>query len=131
LDPNGRDDYAARVRSEYEQVRRDRGERRDKEQRHPIAEARRRRFAIDWSSVEAPAPSFVGVRSWDAFPLEDLVDRIDWSPFFATWELSGRYPAILDDPTVGQSAQELHRDALALLDRIISDRLLTARGAVG
>jgi 5-methyltetrahydrofolate--homocysteine methyltransferase len=131
LDPNGRDAFAANVREEYDAIRRERGGRREREARHPIDEARRHRLAIDWTAVEPPAPSFTGVRTWEAFPLEQLVERIDWTPFFATWELKGRFPEILDDPTVGAAARDLHRDALALLDRIVSERLLTAKGVVG
>jgi 5-methyltetrahydrofolate--homocysteine methyltransferase len=134
LDKDARDAYAAGVRDEYARVRHDRGERQEREARHPIADARANRFKIDWTgpgSVRPPRPTFTGVRTIDAHPLEDLVGRIDWTPFFATWELRGAYPAILDDATVGAAASDLHRDATALLDRIVDDRLLTAKAAFG
>ena len=76
-------------------------------------------------------PTFLGVRAFDDYPLEELVDRIDWTPFFATWEMNGLYPAILDDPVTGPAARSLHEDALALLDRIVRDRRLAARAVVG
>ena len=131
LDPDGRDAYAARVRDEYEEVRRARGDRREKELRHPIDEARRHAFAIDWSVVDPPRPSFTGTRVFEDYPLDELVDRIDWSPFFATWELGGRFPAILDDPAVGAAARDLYRDARALLERIVTERLLRPSGVLG
>ena len=131
LDPNARDTFAERVREEYETVRRDRGDRQEKEARHPIAEARRHALAIEWSGVEPPKPSFLGVQTFDDYPLEELVQRIDWTPFFTTWELRGHYPEILSDPKVGEAATSLYRDATALLDRIVSEKLLTARAAVG
>jgi len=131
LDPSGREAYAARVRDEYEEVRRARGDRQERELRHPIAEARRHAFAIDWADIEPPVPSFTGTRAFDDYPLAELVERIDWSPFFATWELAGRFPAILDDPKVGPAARDLYHDARALLDRIVRERLLRASAVVG
>ena len=78
-----------------------------------------------------PRPTFVGVRTFRAYPLTELVERIDWGPFFTAWELRGSYPAILDDPVVGAAARDLHRDALALLDRIVADGSLRADAVVG
>jgi 5-methyltetrahydrofolate--homocysteine methyltransferase len=131
LDPDRRDAYTAEVREEYETIRRERGARQEKVARHPIAEARRHRLAIDWRDVKPPRPSFLGVRSIEDQQFRELVDRIDWTPFFATWELNGFFPAILDDPRVGEAARQLHADALSLLDRIVEERLLEARAAVG
>ena len=131
IDPAAREGFGARVREEYETIRRERGEREGRVVRHPIEAARANRLVIDWAAVDPPAPSFTGVRTIEDQPLGELVDRIDWSPFFATWELSGRYPAILDDPQVGDVARGLHADGLALLERIVAERLLVARAAVG
>jgi 5-methyltetrahydrofolate--homocysteine methyltransferase len=131
MDTERRAPFAAAIRDEYESVRRDRGTRQEQVARHPIAEARRHRLAIDWTGTAPPRPSFVGVRAIEDQPLDDLVERIDWTPFFATWELRGRFPEILSDKAVGETARSLHADALALLDRIVRDRLLTARAAVG
>jgi 5-methyltetrahydrofolate--homocysteine methyltransferase len=131
LDRDNRDAFVTKIRDEYETVRRERGDRQEREARHPIAEARRHAFQIDWTGVQAPRPTFLGVRTLADHPLQELVDRIDWTPFFTTWELKGRYPAILDDPKVGAAAQSLHQDALALLRRIVDERLLRASAAVG
>lgn len=131
VDERRRDTYAAQISQEYAALRAERAGRRQKEQRLTIEEARANRLALDWSAVTPPRPSFVGVRTLDEYPLEELVERIDWTPFFTTWELRGAYPAILDDPTVGAAARDLHRDAVQLLERLVRERRLTARAAVG
>ena len=97
----------------------------------PIAEARARATQIDWRAEDIPQPEFTGVRAEDDFPLEKLVDFIDWSPFFHAWELQGRYPKIFDDATVGDKARELFDDAQELLDRIVSAKLFTAKCVYG
>jgi 5-methyltetrahydrofolate--homocysteine methyltransferase len=131
VDEGRRPDFAARIREEYEVVRRERGAQRAREKRLTIEAARANRVTIDWSSVEPPRPSFLGVRELLDYPLAELVERIDWTPFFATWELKGLFPAILEDAKLGAAARDLHRDALALLDRIVRERLLRANAVVG
>ncbi|MBA3553427.1 MAG: methionine synthase [Gemmatimonadales bacterium] len=126
-----RDEFVEGVRSQYQEIREQRADRRPTERRQPIADARRNRLAIDWSARPAPTPCFTGIRVLDDYPLEELVERIDWTPFFQTWELAGHYPAILDDPRVGEAARGLYRDARAMLERIVSERRLRARGVVG
>jgi len=97
----------------------------------PIAEARARRTPIAWRAQDIASPSFTGVRVLDNFPLAELREYIDWSPLFHTWELKGVYPRILDDEKQGEQARQLFADAQALLDRIVSENLLTARGVYG
>jgi 5-methyltetrahydrofolate--homocysteine methyltransferase len=126
-----RDGFVADVRGEYREVREQRSQRRPEERRQSIADARRNRLAIDWSGVVPTAPCSTGLTVLDDYPLDDLVPRIDWTPFFQTWELAGHYPAILEDPRVGAAATGLFRDAQALLDRIVRERLLRARGVFG
>jgi 5-methyltetrahydrofolate--homocysteine methyltransferase len=130
LSPGLRDEFAAGVAAEYQEIRRDRAGRRATETRQPIAAARAKRLVPDWSRTP-PVPCFTGVRAFDDYPLGELVERIDWTPFFQTWELAGHYPAILDDPAKGPAARSLFADATALLDRIVRDRLLRARGVLG
>jgi len=125
------DDFVADVRKEYADVREQRGQRQAAEDRIPIADARRNRLAIDWTAAPAVEPCHFGLTVLDDYPLADLVPRIDWTPFFQTWELAGHYPAILDDPKVGASARSLFRDAEVLLDRIVRERLLSARAVFG
>jgi 5-methyltetrahydrofolate--homocysteine methyltransferase len=92
--------------------------------------ARRNRLAIDWRREQLPVPSFTGRRVVDV-PLEELIPFIDWTFFFAAWELKGRFPAILDHPQYGPAARELYDNARALLDQIVRDHLLQARGVYG
>jgi len=88
-------------------------------------------LSCDWNSVDIPVPAFLGTRVIDDQPLVELLPYIDWSPFFHTWELKGRYPAIFENATIGARAKELFADAQQLLDRIINEKLLRARGVYG
>jgi len=97
----------------------------------PYAEAVARRFQTDWKAVDIPKPKFLGRRLLENVPLETLRKYIDWSPFFLTWELKGKYPRIFEDPNLGEAARKLFDDANELLDRIIEDKSLTARGVYG
>ena len=126
-----RPDYVAGIKAEYQDVRTQRGDRKAEERRQPIADARRNRLIIDWKAAPAPRPCFTGVRALPDYPLAELVPLIDWTPFFQTWELAGHYPAILTDPVLGPAATSLFRDANELLQRIVRDDLLQARGVVG
>jgi 5-methyltetrahydrofolate--homocysteine methyltransferase len=129
LSETQRDGYLQGIASEYEGVRaaRDGGER---SKRIPIGEARARRARPDWSKV-ARKPSFLGLRTLDNYPLGELAERIDWTPFFRTWELAGTYPAILEDKVVGEAARNLFADAKAMLQKIVSEKWLTARAVLG
>ena len=126
-----REAFVAGIRDEYEGIRRDRAGRQSKEKRLTIAEARANHVPIDWATVQPPRPSFLGPRTFSDYPLAELAGYIDWTPFFATWELRGAYPAILDDPRLGPAARDLHRDALVLLERIVAEGTLTANAVVG
>ncbi|MGZ8398051.1 MAG: methionine synthase [Gemmatimonadales bacterium] len=126
-----RPDYVAGLRAEYQDVRTQRGSRKAEERHQSIADARKNRLLIDWKAQIPPKPCFLGVRALEDYPLEELVPLIDWTPFFQTWELAGHYPAILSDPSVGPAATSLFKDARELLDRIVRERRLTARGVFG
>ncbi|HEY2882431.1 MAG TPA: methionine synthase, partial [Pirellulales bacterium] len=101
----------------------------------PYEDAVAKRFQTDWAALDAAGqiakPSFTGRRVLDNLPLEKLVPLIDWSPFFMTWELKGKYPRIFDDPNVGSEAKKLYDDARRLLDEIVAKKLLTAKGVYG
>jgi 5-methyltetrahydrofolate--homocysteine methyltransferase len=125
-----RGSFSAGVRADYDRIRQAHQDRGSKTLRS-LEEARKRRLATEWATVDIPTPSFIGLRQIDRMPLRELVPYIDWSPFFHTWELRGRYPSILDDATVGPKAKELLADAQALLEEIIQGDLLTARGVYG
>jgi len=97
----------------------------------PFQDACQKPVVTDWKSLSLESPEFVGLRTIEDQSLEELVEFIDWSPFFQTWELRGKYPAIFDDPVLGQQSRELFDDARELLDEIVSDGLLTARAVYG
>ena len=123
-------DFVSDTRAEYVKVRESFG-RGPVKPRATLAEARANRFRIDWSGYAPPKPSFLGVRAFTGYDLKELADHIDWTPFFSSWELTGRYPQILEDEIVGEAARDLHGDALAMLDRIIVEGWFEARGVVG
>ena len=125
-----RREFLAAVREDYQTVR-DRNAGRRQRPLRSYREARERCPELDWSAYHPPVPSFLGLRTLDNYNLGDLIDYIDWTPFFRTWELAGRFPGILDDPVVGESATDLYRDARIMLSEIVDDALLTARGVVG
>jgi len=130
ISPSQKPGFVQQVRDDYERIRQAHQDRGAKPVL-PIAKARANRFVTDWATLDIPAPSFLGVRTISEQPLSELVPFIDWSPFFHTWELKGRYPGIFDDATVGPKAKELHDDARRLLDEIIEKKLLTAKGVYG
>ena len=122
----GRDAYVAEVAADYQRVR-DARAGKGQNELLPLAEARSRGFQADFT-LKPHAPARPGVHRFDAWDLADLRAHIDWTPFFRAWELAGTYPAILDDEVVGESARGLYADAQAMLDRIVGEKWLTARG---
>ena len=126
-----RDDYLAGITAEYEEVR-DRHAARDKTDRGlSIGDARANHAKLSWSGYEPPVPGRLGLRDFEDFDLAELTTRIDWTPFFRSWELAGTYPRILDDPVVGEAAQSLYKDARAMLQRLVAEKWLTAKGVIG
>jgi 5-methyltetrahydrofolate--homocysteine methyltransferase len=97
----------------------------------PYADAQAQRFTCDWATVDIPRPAFTGTQVLDDVPLTKLCEYIDWSPFFQAWELKGKYPRIFEDEHVGEEAKRLFDEAQALLDQIIKDKSLSARGVYG
>ncbi len=126
-----KEQFVADVRTEYEEVRVARAARQKEVKRQTLEQARANRPVISYDGLVPPTPSFEGVRVFDDFPLEELVPRIDWTPFFQTWELAGAYPAILEDAVVGEAARNLWKDAQAMLRRIVDEKWLHARAVVG
>ena len=131
LSDTARESYVASVRAEYDAAREKHAGSGRKSKRQTIAGARANKAPIDWSGFEAPVPSFLGTRAFHAYDLAELRQFIDWTPFFRTWELSGKYPDILQDDVVGESARELFEDAQQMLDRMVHERWLVPRAVVG
>ena len=131
LNPNNKEKFEAEIKAEYEMMR----------QRHlskqvikdylTIEDARKNKLQLDWENYTPPKPTFLGVKVFDNYDLNKLRAYLDWTPFFSTWELHGKYPNILEDKMVGTEAKKLFADANALLDKIIAEKWLTARGVIG
>lgn len=131
LNPNNKEKFEAEIKAEYEMMR----------QRHlskqvikdylTIEDARKNKLQLDWENYTPPKPTFLGVKVFDNYDLNELRAYLDWTPFFSTWELHGKYPNILEDKMVGSEAKKLFADANALLDKIIAEKWLTARGVIG
>jgi 5-methyltetrahydrofolate--homocysteine methyltransferase len=120
--------YMAKVREDYEKIRLQHSRKSGPGPLHALAEARRRGLKTDWAAYRPPAPVRCGVVALPRYPLAELVDYIDWSPFFQAWELSGAYPRILDDAVVGAEARKLFADAQEMLARIVQQRWVEAHG---
>jgi 5-methyltetrahydrofolate--homocysteine methyltransferase len=131
LSPTERDRLQAETAADYVKVREAFARGQDKRARATLAEARDNAFTPDWTVYEPPKPRFIGTRTFEAYDLADLARHIDWSPFFASWELIGRYPQILEDDVVGEAAVSLFADAQAMMQRIIGEQWFTAKGVVG
>ncbi|MGD0831255.1 MAG: methionine synthase [Terracidiphilus sp.] len=129
LSDDGKPAFVAEHRAEYERLRKAHAAPRAK--LLPLESARQRRTTIEWHAEDIPVPEFTGVRVLDNFPLATLREFIDWTPFFHTWELKGVYPRILDDEKQGEQARQIFDDANVLLDRILSEKLIEARGVYG
>lgn len=123
--------FSSKIKTEYDDLREQfLGKKRDKNY-VTIQFARENKIPIDWKNYSPPVTLVLGNTVLEDFPLEKIRERIDWTPFFQTWELSGRYPAIFNDPVVGKEAKKLFDDAQKLLDEVITKKLLKARGVVG
>jgi len=132
LSPQAKPAYVADVRGEYSKLAAAHARAQADKVRLPLAAARGNALKLDWSSAYLPAkPSFLGTRTFADYPVAELIDFIDWTPFFSTWELKGKYPAILDDEKFGRVARSLYEDARDMLDKIVAERWFTAGGALG
>jgi 5-methyltetrahydrofolate--homocysteine methyltransferase len=126
-----RDAFKAKVKQEYIELRKDHENRHQLKNYIPLIEARKNKVKIDWQNTEIKKPSFVGKKVLVNYPLEEIAKFIDWTPFFQTWMLFGKYPAIFKDEKVGIEATKLFEDAQVMLARIIAGRKLSANGILG
>ncbi len=126
-----RDSFISETKSAYAALRAARAEHPKADRLIPLAQARANRVAIDWAAYAPPRPRELGVKVLRDYPLSDLIPRIDWTPFFRSWELAGNYPAILEDPRQGEAARTLFRDAETMLERILREGWFTAHGVIG
>ena len=131
LSETQRDAFTAGVRAEYDAIRTAHLDRQDAADRYPIAEARAHPAPVEWGGYTPPRPNVPGITVFEDYSLAELVEYIDWTPLFQTWELQGTYPKILDDATVGETARSVFSDAQEMLRRIVDERWLRARGVIG
>ncbi|MFZ0236177.1 MAG: methionine synthase, partial [Xanthobacteraceae bacterium] len=124
--------YVADIRGEYARIAAAHARGEENKQRLSLAAARANALRLDWSgSYAPPAPRLLGTRTFVDIPIAELIDYIDWTPFFATWELTGKYPAILNDPTLGEAARSLYADAQEMLQRMIAEGWFRTRAVIG
>ena len=130
LNPETNGAYKQNLREDYKRMAEDHARRQSEKQLLTLTEARANKFHWDWEAYSPEKPAFTGVKSIDAIDLATLREVIDWTPFFQTWELAGRYPDILNDTIVGEEAKQLFSDANAMLDEIILHNQLQAKGVI-
>jgi len=126
-----REGFVRDVAREYDEVRERHARGAQTRRLHRLADAKAARAEIEWMNGAPLKPAFLGLKTFDDYDLAELVPYIDWSPFFRTWELAGKYPAILDDEVVGEAARQLFADAQEILGRIVAGHWLRARAVIG
>ncbi|MBV9634281.1 MAG: methionine synthase, partial [Methylobacteriaceae bacterium] len=131
LSSEARGPYVETVRAEYRKVADAHARAQADKQRLPLARARANAFRCDWSAYIPPKPTFLGTRVFSAYDLAELAGYIDWTPFFQTWELKGRFPALLEDEAQGAAARQLWEDAQAMLARAVEGRWFTPKAVIG
>jgi len=131
LSAENRPAYVAEVRAEYARIAAAHARGDENRRRLALADARGNALKIDWQNYIPPRPAFTGTRIFKNYALQDIVDAIDWSPFFSTWELTGKFPAIFNDNKFGPAARALYADAQAMLNKIVSEHWFRAEAIVG
>jgi 5-methyltetrahydrofolate--homocysteine methyltransferase len=131
MSKDNRDSFIGGVRQEYDRMRVSHKGRKDEKKFLTIHQAREKGLKIDWAKSKIIKPAFIGNKVFEDFPLEKIRKKIDWTPFFLTWELKGKYPKIFNDPAYGSEAKKLFDDANRLLDDIIKNKWLTAKAVIG
>jgi 5-methyltetrahydrofolate--homocysteine methyltransferase len=126
-----RDAYVSKIKADNTLRREQHANRKTKGPQLTLGQARANRLQIDWAAYQSPVPKFFGTRVLDQVPLRELAPYIDWMPFFNAWEFSGTFPEILRDPERGAAASALYQDAKEMLDRVVREGWLTARGVLG
>jgi 5-methyltetrahydrofolate--homocysteine methyltransferase len=124
--------YVTDLRGEYARIAAAHARAQEDKARLPLATARANAVKLDWSGAyQPPKPNFIGTKVFNDYPIAELVEYIDWTPFFQTWELAGKFPAILEDAKVGEAARSLYEDARAMLDKIVAERWFKANATIG
>jgi 5-methyltetrahydrofolate--homocysteine methyltransferase len=128
---NTKDAFVQATRDDYVKLRDRHKNKKSESELISLEEARANQFNPDWKNVTPTKPKIMGIRAFKQFSLQELISYIDWTPFFQTWELAGKFPAILDDAIVGESARSLYQDALQMLEKMVAEQWLQANGVIG
>jgi 5-methyltetrahydrofolate--homocysteine methyltransferase len=131
LSPESKENYVGTIRAEYAKVAAAHARSEAEKQRLPLSRARDNAHRIDWEAYQPVKPQFTGTKVFETYDLEELAKYIDWTPFFQTWELKGRFPAILEDEKQGEAARQLYADAQAMLEKIIAEKWFRPRAVIG
>jgi 5-methyltetrahydrofolate--homocysteine methyltransferase len=131
LNPDNKPAYLGTLKSEYDKLREDFGNKKSAKQYLSFADAQKNKMPINWDGYTPPVPTFTGPKAFDNYDLGEIAEYIDWAPFFIAWEMGGRFPQILSDEKIGKEATKLYNDARALLQTIIDQKWLQAKGAIG
>lgn len=131
LSKDQKDGFFKNVKSEYLKAREDHASRREDKEYLTYAEARANKFKTDWSNFSVTTPKLIGNQYFDDFSIAEIRNYIDWTPFFQTWMLQGKYPKIFENETIGKEAKKLYDDANTMLDQIIAEKWLTCKAAIG
>ena len=126
-----KDQFRTDLAAEYDVIRERVANRKPRSERIAYSDALARGVDLDWETYTPPKPSFTGTKTFTDYPLDALIDTIDWTPFFITWDLHGKFPAILEDKVVGEQARQLFADAQAMLEQIINEKWIEARAVIG
>lgn len=126
-----RSNFILSTKDDYARIREQRAGRQSTKKYRTLKEARKNKTQIDWVNYTPPKPKFLGVKVFDDYSIEELTNYIDWTPFFQSWQLAGKFPAILEDEVVGKEAQKLYNDARSMLRRIIDGNWLQAKAVIG
>lgn len=130
-DENARSNYILDIKKDYERVRELRGNRTSKKKYITLADARKNKIKIAWDNYTPPKPKTTGIKVFEDYPIEEICNYIDWTPFFSSWQLAGKFPAILKDEIVGTEAQKLYNDARSMLRQIIDEKWLKSKAIIG
>jgi 5-methyltetrahydrofolate--homocysteine methyltransferase len=131
LNKDNKPEFLQTIKAEYDKLKTDFGNKKSNKQYLPFLQAQANHTVINWDNYTAPVPQFLGTQVFDNFSLQQLRTYIDWKPFFIAWEMHGNFPEILTDAVIGKEATKLYNDANALLDTIIAEKWLQAKGVIG
>lgn len=131
LNKDSKEIFLKEIKAEYNKLKDDFGNKKSVKQFLPFEEAQKNGAIIDWKNYNPVTPAFTGTKILDNFDLSEIAEYIDWQPFFIAWEMHGKFPQILTDPVIGKEATNLHNDAKKLLQQLIDEKWLTAKGCVG